>query len=473
MGKQSARLYFQGKDHKEIYYQGHYHKAMYIGSQLVWEKITGAKKELDRVSSISYNGVFYVVRQFKYSDSDAELRILVGTALDELVLFDTIKNLERASDYIILTKDMFSIIFWGRTGGPTKWYSYLATEKGLDFNTYKENDMPVYAEVQGYSSYIILHDQVFFSNYIGGNSEFKNLPGFNNNSVYDSDSGDVFRDVFLVDGLIWGISCKLHSDSKMTYIKQYCYSTDENLNMGKKIITFPSDVVEDIRLHLIAQLRNKYDYEEIKIENIVFIDAKYGASSPDITYGVSYPNTEYTVNGMCYRYVDIAPDVTFNYEGSSSINRDTKISVLLVYCISLSEFKIADAYIVDRGYESGLYGYDYLWYDNKWNIPYEIKYWQDFGEFVLYQTINKSSGNVEFIYNIKAEGDATHIVTHPTVSGISKYNLDNGAYMIDNYIYINHWIYASGDMATQLRIDTVNNTIEEIQRPTISYMEEK
>ena len=88
MGKQSARIYFQGKDHKEIYYQGHYHKAMYIGSQLVWEKLIDER--LDIVSSISYNGNCYVVRQFKYSDSDAELRILVGTALDELVLFDTI-----------------------------------------------------------------------------------------------------------------------------------------------------------------------------------------------------------------------------------------------------------------------------------------------------------------------------------------------------------------------------------------------
>ena len=154
MGKQSARIYFQGKDHKEIYYQGHYHKAMYIGSQLVWEKLIDER--LDIVSSISYNGNFYVVRQFKYSDSDAELRILVGTALDELVLFDTIKNLKRASNYIILTKDMFSIIYHDTTSMPAKWYSYLATEKGLDINTYKENDMPVYVEVHKYSPFNML-----------------------------------------------------------------------------------------------------------------------------------------------------------------------------------------------------------------------------------------------------------------------------------------------------------------------------
>lgn len=42
MGKQSARLFYRGKDHKDIYFNGHYHDKMYKGSQLVWEKL---KKE--------------------------------------------------------------------------------------------------------------------------------------------------------------------------------------------------------------------------------------------------------------------------------------------------------------------------------------------------------------------------------------------------------------------------------------------
>lgn len=43
MGKQSARLYYDGKDHKEIYFQGNYHMAMYKGGHLVWKKITEGK----------------------------------------------------------------------------------------------------------------------------------------------------------------------------------------------------------------------------------------------------------------------------------------------------------------------------------------------------------------------------------------------------------------------------------------------
>lgn len=43
MGKQSARLYYDGKDNKDIYFQGNYHMAMYKGGQLVWKKITEGK----------------------------------------------------------------------------------------------------------------------------------------------------------------------------------------------------------------------------------------------------------------------------------------------------------------------------------------------------------------------------------------------------------------------------------------------
>lgn len=41
MGKQSSRLYYNGKDHKDIYYNGKYHNAMYFKDQggLIWQKL--------------------------------------------------------------------------------------------------------------------------------------------------------------------------------------------------------------------------------------------------------------------------------------------------------------------------------------------------------------------------------------------------------------------------------------------------
>lgn len=65
MGRQSSRLYFQGKDHKDIYYNGHYHDAMYLSDSngnvtLVWEKLKGTL--VKHVSMLSYvNGKYYAV----------------------------------------------------------------------------------------------------------------------------------------------------------------------------------------------------------------------------------------------------------------------------------------------------------------------------------------------------------------------------------------------------------------------------
>lgn len=39
MGKQSARLYYDGKDHKDIFFRGKHHEKMCKGSLIVWEKL--------------------------------------------------------------------------------------------------------------------------------------------------------------------------------------------------------------------------------------------------------------------------------------------------------------------------------------------------------------------------------------------------------------------------------------------------
>lgn len=43
MGKQSSRIYFNGKDHKDIYFNGKLHKAMYFKDQggIIWQKLSG------------------------------------------------------------------------------------------------------------------------------------------------------------------------------------------------------------------------------------------------------------------------------------------------------------------------------------------------------------------------------------------------------------------------------------------------
>ncbi len=46
MGRQSARMFFNGKDHKEAFFNGHYHRAMVINGETVWEKREGGATEL-------------------------------------------------------------------------------------------------------------------------------------------------------------------------------------------------------------------------------------------------------------------------------------------------------------------------------------------------------------------------------------------------------------------------------------------
>ena len=68
MGKQSSRLYYQGKDHKDIYFQGHYHDAMYVGSELVWEKINETIKRF-RLGDVSTNETFGALSSVSMSNN--------------------------------------------------------------------------------------------------------------------------------------------------------------------------------------------------------------------------------------------------------------------------------------------------------------------------------------------------------------------------------------------------------------------
>ena len=119
MGKQSARMYFRGKDHKEIYYQGHYHDAMYIGSTLVWEKLKAEQPSgtpLDGFSAICYyNGFYYVVN---YDSSKYILYLYQGKSLQSLKQVYTVKSWYQTSHNLYIA-DQYGLILirHGDSGG--------------------------------------------------------------------------------------------------------------------------------------------------------------------------------------------------------------------------------------------------------------------------------------------------------------------------------------------------------------------
>lgn len=91
MGRQSSRLYFQGKDHKDIYFQGHYHDAMYLTDSegiatLVWEKLKGEPVNIRYISMLSYiNGKYYLVAESSEWTSDFGYPVLYeGISLSKM-----------------------------------------------------------------------------------------------------------------------------------------------------------------------------------------------------------------------------------------------------------------------------------------------------------------------------------------------------------------------------------------------------
>jgi hypothetical protein len=42
MGRQSARIFYNNKDHKEVFFNGNYHNAIFMNGKIVWQKLAGS-----------------------------------------------------------------------------------------------------------------------------------------------------------------------------------------------------------------------------------------------------------------------------------------------------------------------------------------------------------------------------------------------------------------------------------------------
>ncbi len=54
MGRQSARIFYNGKDHKDVFYNGNYHNAIFMDGKIVWQKLAG---QLDTNISTLYKEI--------------------------------------------------------------------------------------------------------------------------------------------------------------------------------------------------------------------------------------------------------------------------------------------------------------------------------------------------------------------------------------------------------------------------------
>lgn len=101
MGKQSARMVYQRKDHKDIYFRGKYHDAMYVGSELVWHKIrqegyyvfiyvNPSKEMVVTIFDENTGNVQKVLEVIKNPESDASFVTLMSITDGERIYLSTL-----------------------------------------------------------------------------------------------------------------------------------------------------------------------------------------------------------------------------------------------------------------------------------------------------------------------------------------------------------------------------------------------
>lgn len=124
MGRQSSRIFFQGKDHKEIFFRGHYHKAAYIGNILVWEKL------------VDFIGKYWaytrtVTTNFHYSNAILDSK-------DEVREYWELENIFPSG--LLSMKDYFSrndkyFIYMGRNIDTNFCRGFLISKNAVNWNT--------------------------------------------------------------------------------------------------------------------------------------------------------------------------------------------------------------------------------------------------------------------------------------------------------------------------------------------------
>lgn len=514
MGKQSARIYFQGKDHKEIYYQGHYHKAMYIGSQLVWEKIIDERKELINIGNIVYrNGLFVV---YSYSSPRG---IFTGEDLENMhFIDDPIENSNRGgyAKYGKLMEEGYALIQSSNSSGD-HWDTYLILNNDLstESHRYKNTPFPITISLRsalnndvrnyflGLTEGILIKEKLFIPNsaylesWLLTNKPY--APAGFNGKTYSDDVKDYIKDVFLKDNIAWGASDVVHGGNELEYVYQNFYSIDEKRNINKTEVRFPEEITRAIRLK-VSQIAEKVKGNFITVgsisetkfygdERLYYSYVSYDPTK-DFRLGIidqetdSYTKTygyEYVINNKMYRYAraSVIFEFTVTTSEGAQLTYERSAAFIFYWKIDLKTLEITDYEILDveTGYNDS----------PLWGIPSKgtIVFKYDIPDFTIYG-INDGT----IIYNLTSEGDTVHKISVKDFEkdeyGIIDEKFVNAgyleeamqilctsAYLKDGYIYLYSDKYKNDSGHVQLRINVETNTGDTVDVPKVYYTEEE
>lgn len=353
MGKQSARLYYRGKDHKDIYFQGKYHNAMIVrkegDAEIVWRKLYDEgyfvytamqgtailypkyriREYLSQVGETYYSKK-YLARKYMYSNvgamvsSDGKLwRMINGNSKelavipkgDGIVVCSTIGSPKREYTYYPILESGYpdeenALMIYSDADAGT------ATDNSI-FNTAGITDfcLLISGSVGQYKAFAVdmagnVYNRLFTTDYsgIGGCGcyngmyycAFSNIP--NGGYVYVSNSiGGTWerRDVPLKASEVYtiqsdeGIVVYLNRINDSTYGAVHIYTTTDFINYTKV------DIPERLTVPIISQI---YHSEK---EYINFMLA-YGSQEIDNAYNLRVYSFAYSYlqymsrNKICY-----------------------------------------------------------------------------------------------------------------------------------------------------------------------------
>ncbi|MCM1416676.1 MAG: hypothetical protein NC430_12235 [bacterium] len=148
MGRQSARMYYQGKDHKDVYFQGNYHRAMYVGDELVWMKLGGENYiPIMRRNSEGGSTIYLYYPESKSVEKILDREYFASTSVDGNFRFNgtflftadlktVSKDGKNFSEYDY-SEDLYQIYQGAIGGGVNSAYQYLLDNNGklISMNT--------------------------------------------------------------------------------------------------------------------------------------------------------------------------------------------------------------------------------------------------------------------------------------------------------------------------------------------------
>ena len=450
MGKQSARIYFQGKDHKEIYYQGHYHKAMYIGSQLVWEKIEGTTAQEIYLEYLVYKNGLYVGCDYYYNSTGNTVGIYAGTDLENMHL---VGKLDKSNVWYrgisMLINDFYVLIT--EKAGTYHWYTWQMSEGNLSAETYSHNNIPSpiiidlstltptgnFVDIYTARSAAIIRDKI----YIPNNAGF--------NDISYNDDAEPINDVFLKDGIVCGASTIVHAEENVKYLYQYFYSMDENDNITRTEVRFPDAATDAVKAQVIKDV--KKNLQDIDDGYILTDISFYNPKNLFVNLGCNESGFMYIVNNKMYRYAMAALGCKvkgISSDGKDSYEADWTRYFAFYWKIDLDKMEVIDFDTDSLSYSTVIT----YFFRPKWDMPANGEIWSKYesDEFTIYEimeAIDSSSYTkvTNIIYNIKSEGDKVHKlvlsdIEDPKGDIANIYNstpvLLHAAYLKENYLYV-------------------------------------